>query len=70
LTFYFEGSDSIDPIGNDGGEVNGSQEVSGEFVVAGSDTPEILEAAKWPNSIALRQSQVVPDRAERIPRPK
>jgi len=40
------GSDSIDPIGDDGGEVHGSQEVSRKFVVASCNAPEILEPAK------------------------
>lgn len=37
---------SIDPIGDDGGEVDGSQEVSGEFVVTSCDASEILEPAE------------------------
>ncbi|MEY9184747.1 hypothetical protein ABIG06_006296 [Bradyrhizobium sp. USDA 326] len=36
---------SIDPMGNDGGEVDGSQEAPGELVVVSCDTPEAAETA-------------------------
>lgn len=35
-----------DPLGDDGGEVDCSQEVSGKFVVASCNAPEILESAE------------------------
>ena len=42
----FKGPDSIDPISDDSGEVDGGQEVPREFVIASCDTPEVLEATE------------------------
>lgn len=36
----------FDPIGDDGGEVDDSQEISTKFVVASCDAPKILEPAE------------------------
>lgn len=46
------GSDSIDPIGDDAGEVDGSQEVSGKFVVASCDMKSLSRQKQ--RSITLR----------------
>ena len=40
------GSNSIDPIGDDSGEMDGGEEISGEFVVSGCNASEVLKAAE------------------------
>lgn len=40
------GQDSLHPPYDSGDEANGGQIVSGEAIVAGRDTPEVLETAK------------------------
>src|SRR5262245_45013778 len=36
----------LNPVGNDGGDLDGGEEVASEFVITRSDTPEILEPAE------------------------
>src|ERR1700743_3142548 len=36
----------MEPICNESGEMNSSQEIPGELIVSGSDAPEVLEPAK------------------------
>ncbi len=39
-------SDSIEPICDESGEMNSSQDIPGELIISGSDAPEVLEPAK------------------------